>query len=126
MIHATWKPMEDLFQIHDGMGKLFDDFFGGKQSTPSQTAGSEWGWVPAVDILEAGDHVEIRAELPRVSSKDVTISLMGDTLTLKRTKNKADETGEGPYHRTERSYGRFNRSLNLPTNLQTDNIEAKF
>ena len=126
MIHATWKPMGDLFQIHDEMGEVFDEFFDGKRSTVSQTAGGEWDWIPSVDILEAGDHVEIRAELPGVSSEHVTISVMDDTLTLKGAKKQANKANEDTYHRTERSYGRFNRLFKLPTNLQIDNVEAKF
>lgn len=126
MIQATWKPMGDLFQMPDVLSEVFDGFFGGKQSASSQTAGGEWDWVPPVDILEAGDHVEIRAELPGVSSDDVTISVMDGTLILKGVKKQADKTNEDTYHRAERSYGRFNRSFKLSTNLQTDSVEAKF
>ena len=126
MIHATWKPISDLFQIHDGMDKMFEDFFGGKRSAPSQTAGTEWDWVPSVDILEAGDRVEIRAELPGVSSEEVTISVMDDTLTLKGKKKQVEGADEDTYHRAERSYGRFNRAFKLPANLQAESVEAKF
>lgn len=87
-MHATWKPIGNLFQIHDGMGKILEGFFCGTRFGPSDTAGSEWDCLPLVDILEAGDCVE----LPGVSSKRVTISLMDDTLTLRGETKQTDGT----------------------------------
>ena len=83
-------------------------------------------WMPVVDILEANEHVEIRAEIPGLSEKDVQVSVTDDVLTLKGEKTQASEENDQKYHRVERSYGRFQRSFTLPANLNPEDIKAKF
>ncbi|MYE89174.1 Hsp20/alpha crystallin family protein, partial [Candidatus Poribacteria bacterium] len=76
--------------------------------------------------LEADEHVEIRAEIPGLSEKDVQVSVTDDVLTLKGEKTQESEDKDQKYHRVERSYGRFQRSFTLPANLDPEDIKAKF
>ena len=83
--------------------------------------------APVVDILEADEHVEIRAEIPGLSEQDVQVSVTDDVLTLKGEKTQeSEDTTTKKYHRVERSYGRFQRSFTLPANLNPEAIKAKF
>ena len=120
---TTWKPTRNLFGIHKEMDRIFDNFLG-DWNFPRRTV--HRNWLPPVDILDTDDHVEIRAEVPGLSEKDVHVSITDNVLTLRGEKKQESEVKDGGYHRVERSYGRFQRSFTLPSNLQTDKVKATF
>jgi HSP20 family protein len=83
-------------------------------------------WLPPVDIKETADAVEINAEMPGFSADQVEVSAENNVLTL-RGERTLDETKDGEsYHRVERSYGAFERSFQIPRNVDAEKIEAKF
>ncbi len=116
---ATWRPIQDLNE----MDRFFDDWH---RPARYRAEHGSLDWLPAVDILEADDHVEIRAEIPGLSETDVHVSVTDDVLTLKGEKKHESEEKAPKYHRVERSYGRFQRSFTLPSNLNPEDIKAKF
>ena len=117
------RPIQDLFSIHNEMSRLFDNWH---RPTRYRAEGENLDWMPVVDISEANEHVEIRAEIPGLSEKDVQVSVTDDVLTLKGEKKQESDENDQKYHRVERSYGRFQRSFTLPANLDPEDIEAKF
>lgn len=117
------RPIQDLFSIHSDMNRLFDQW---ARPARYRAEGENLDWMPVVDILEADGHVEIRAEMPGLSEQDVQVSVTDDVLTLRGEKTQANEAEDKKYHRVERSYGRFQRSFTLPTNLNAGDIKAKF
>ena len=117
------RPIQDLFSIHNEMSRLFDNWH---KPARYRAEGESLDWMPVVDILEANEHVEIRAEIPGLSEQDVQVSVTDDVLTLKGEKTQKSEENDQKYHRVERSYGRFQRSFTLPTNLNPEDIKAKF
>ena len=123
MRSITTRPIQDLFSIHNEMSRLFDNWY---RPTRYRADGENLDWAPVVDILEADEHVEIRAEIPGLSEKDVQVSVTDDVLTLKGEKTQETEDTNQKYHRVERSYGRFQRSFTLPANLDPEDIKAKF
>ena len=127
MRRTAWHDMEELFDRFNVFVDVFDnDIFGGKRAADRATETSDADWAPRADVLESADHIEIHAELPGVTQKEITVSVTNNVLTLKGEKRKEDDGESGTYHRTERVYGRFDRSFTLPDNLQTDNIKARF
>ena len=117
------RPIQDLFSIHNDMSRLFDNWY---RPARYRAEGENLDWMPVVDILEANEHVEIRAEIPGLSEKDVQVSVTDDVLTLKGEKTQESDENDQKYHRVERSYGRFQRSFTLPANLDPEDIKAKF
>ena len=117
------RPIQDLFSIHNEMSRLFDNW---TRPARYRVEGQSLDWMPVVDILEADEHVEIRAEIPGLSEQDVQVSVTDDVLTLKGEKTQESEENDKKYHRVERSYGRFQRSFTLPANLNPEAIKAKF
>ena len=84
-------------------------------------------WIPAVDFEDRGEHYLVTADLPGIKPKDVEISLDGDILQIKGERRAETDTGEGEgkrYRRTERVYGAFRRSFQLPADVDPDAIEA--
>jgi HSP20 family protein len=82
-------------------------------------------WTPRLDLIEKEDAFVLTAEIPGVEPKDVEVSIEGNVLTVKGEKRSAhDEKGER-YQMSERSYGMFERSLNLPRAANPDEIRAQ-
>lgn len=81
---------------------------------------------PAVNIWANEEGQVITAEIPGVEPEDLDISVTGEILTLSGTR-KQEQVGDGTtFHRRERGYGNFKRSIQLPYPVQADKIEAKF
>ena len=86
----------------------------------------ERNWTPALDIMEKDDRFVVKAELPGMNEEDIDVSVTGDTLTIKGEK-KAEEIVDGEnYYHMERTFGSFMRSISLPSNVNSDKIEARY
>jgi HSP20 family protein len=83
-------------------------------------------WAPMLDVSETKDAMIVKAELPGVEGKDIGIELTGDLLTLKGEKEKKTEEKEERYHRAERTYGAFLRSVRLPMAVDGSKVTATF
>lgn len=121
---AEMSPFGDLLGIQDEINRLFDTTLGRR---PFERMGLfEGEWAPAVDVLEDENKVLVRAELPGMNEKDIEVSILGDTLTIKGEKKKEEEKKDKHYHRVERAYGAFHRSVTLPTSVAFENVKASF
>ncbi len=119
-----WRPTRDLLNIRDEVNRLFDNFFTG---LPERRRGLlEGEWAPSVDVAETDNEVVVTAELPGVKQDDVDITITDDVLTLKGEKKEEKEVKEKNYHRIERSYGSFQRSVSLPAGVQADKAKATY
>ena len=76
-------------------------------------------WLGEGDII-------IAAELPGVDPAKVDISVVGDTLTISGSRESEPLKEGESYHRQERGYGRFTRSLQLPFSVDAGKVEAKY
>jgi HSP20 family protein len=85
-------------------------------------------WAPRLDVSETKDAMVVTADMPGVDPKEIEIGLTGDLLTLKGEKAKEVEEGgkEERYHRVERSYGAFLRSVRLPMAVDGSKVTATF
>ena len=119
-----WRPRRDLLSIRDDMNHLFDNFFTG---WPEPRKGLlEGEWAPSIDVSETDDEITVTAELPGVKQEEVDITIADDVLTLKGEKKEEKEVKEKNYHRIERSYGSFQRSISLPAGVQADKATATY
>jgi HSP20 family protein len=116
---TRWEP--ELLSLRRAMNRLFDETLG--QTLPSL---SERGFSVPVDVRETDESLEIRADLPGVTPEDVDITVTDNTLTVKGEYKAEEEREEGRMHVQERRYGSFQRSVSLPTTVNTDAAEAKF
>jgi HSP20 family protein len=121
---APLAPIRDLVNMQDEVNRLFDSFFTRGTLRTDQGA----SFVPAVDIQETPEEFLLHVDLPGVSQKDVKVSLMGDTLTIRGERKVIPATaGDGKnYHRLERIYGAFERSFSLGTPVRNDKVHATF
>jgi HSP20 family protein len=82
--------------------------------------------MPAVDVSETDKGYEIKAELPGMEEKNIEVKLADGVLTIKGEKQEEKETKEKDYYVQERSFGSFQRTFQVPDNVDTNKIEANF
>ncbi len=99
--------------------RLFNTLLGGEGETSR-------GWTPAMDLVEAEDHFVLKADLPGLSEEDVSIEVHDNTLRVSGERRSEHERRERGWHRVERSFGRFSRSLTLPEGVDAEVISATF
>jgi len=123
MTIVRWEPLRELNSLQSEMNRLFNTVF----DTPSGTSGNVLRrWMPAMDLVESGEHFVLRADLPGMSEDDVNIEFEDGTLTVSgERKAEHEESNEG-FHRVERSFGSFSRSLTLPQGIDPEAVTASF
>lgn len=122
MALIRWDPIRELDSLQSDMNRLFDSFFGDRRAD-GRTARR---WIPAMDLAESEDHLVLRADLPGMTEDDVDIEIKDGVLTISgERKSEHEEKSEG-FHRVERTFGSFSRSLTLPQGVEASAVDAKF
>ena len=112
------------YAVQRNYNRLFDEFFNEFGFALRPLNGE--GFNPSIDISETDTEIRIAAELPGLDENDVEVSLADNVLTISGEK-KAEHEDEGEnYHRLERSYGSFKRSVALSHEVEADEIDATF
>jgi HSP20 family protein len=123
MTIVRWEPLRELGSLQNEMNRLFNTVF----DTPSPSnAGTLRRWMPAMDLVESGDHFVLRADLPGMSEEDVKIEFEDGTLTVSGERKAEREEKEEGYYRVERAFGSFSRTLTLPKGIDADAVSASF
>jgi HSP20 family protein len=81
---------------------------------------------PAINIWANEDGQIITAEMPGIDAKDIDIDVTADTLVLSGERNIDEGTNGTSYHRRERAFGKFSRTIQLPFMVDAGKAEAKF
>lgn len=123
MARVRWEPIREINSIQNEVNRLFNTFFDVPVS--AQEAGPR-RWIPAMDLVETDDHFVLRADLPGVAEDDVKLELDERVLTLSGERKGAHEAEREGFHRVERPYGAFSRSLTLPDGIDADGVKATF
>ena len=111
----------DVDTLQGDVNRLFDSFFGRREA-----AGSGRRWVPAMDLAETEDALVLRADLPGMARDEVEIEVKDNVLTVSGERKAEHRSEHEGYHRVERSFGRFSRSLSLPRGVDAEAVKASF
>jgi HSP20 family protein len=107
------------------MDRLLDEFWSGG-AFPGFGAAGTAGFAPDVDVEETAEAVRVKADLPGLSEKDFHVSVEGDLLTISGERRSEDTREEGGRKWTERTYGKFERTVRLPAEVEVDKANATF
>jgi len=122
------RPFTELSNLERETERMFGDFFRRPflgMSWPDRLR--EIGIrEPAIEVYEEKDDVVVKAEVPGMKKEDLEINLSGDTLTIKGEKKQEEEVKQKGYYYSERSYGSFHRTIDLPKEVQTEKAKATF
>jgi HSP20 family protein len=124
---TPWRPFMDLGRWERDM---MEDFFGRRTRPwwPERWFRPDELEVvaPTVDLYEEKDEIVVKAELPGIDKNNIEVNLTDHMLTIKGEKKKEEEVKEKNYYRSERSYGSFLRTLELPKDVHADKVKAFF
>jgi HSP20 family protein len=132
---TPWRPLSaiarEMSRAEREMERMFEDFLG------RPWPGLSWPrrlrlWEdlatrgPAIEVYEEKDDVVVKAELPGMRKEDLEVNISDNFLTIKGEKKKEEEVEEKGYYYSERSYGSFTRTVEIPKDIQPDKVRASF
>ncbi len=123
MAIVRWEPLRELTTLQNEMNRLFGSVF---DTPPQGNGGTLRRWMPAMDLVETGDHFVLRADLPGMSEADVNIEVEERVLTISGERKAEHSDNKDGYHRVERAFGSFSRSLTLPEGVDAESVAASF
>ena len=111
---ARWDLFRDLRSVEDEFDRLAGRAF------------SRDTWVPALDVRESEDRFDVTLDLPGLEPSDVNVTFEDGMLSINGKREFSTEDKGDTWHRIERSFGTFARSIRLPQTADTEKIEASF
>jgi HSP20 family protein len=120
---VRWEPLRELSSLQNEVNRLFDTVF---DAPRGGNGGGLRRWMPPMDLLETDEHFVLRADLPGLKEDDVRIEVEDSTLTVSGERRSEHEANGEGYHRVERSFGSFSRSLTLPKGVDPEGVSARF
>ena len=114
------SSVDRLFDLRDELDRFFDWSF------PSRDTGLFGGWSPALDVYDDKDQFVVKVELPGMKKEEINISLHDGVLTVSGERKNEREKKEGESFRSERYYGKFQRSVSLPARVDSSKVKAAY
>jgi len=115
-----WSAFDRLPSLRDELNRLFD------YALPSRDSGFFSGWTPALDVYDEKDNFVVKAELPGLKKEDIEINVHNGVLTISGERKSETEKKEGQTFRSERYFGRFQRSVTLPALVNVSEVKASY
>ncbi len=94
-------------------------------SDDKSTGNNRWGLLNA-ELHEGANSITIELEAPGLQKQDFEIFVSGQTLVVRGSKQSSRQHSDGHYHIAERAYGRFERLLPLPTEVDEEHTKANY
>ncbi|NKB23471.1 MAG: Hsp20 family protein [Kiritimatiellae bacterium] len=116
------NPFRDLDELVDGFFNGFEKAL--TVPTLIGLTGHKVGNIPRIDMAETDKEIQLTAELPGIDEKEIEVHLEDDLLTI--SGEKKEEHKDENYHISERSYGKFERVITLPADVDKDHVKAQF
>jgi HSP20 family protein len=82
--------------------------------------------MPDVDVFEKEDKVIVRADLPEIEAEDVDVSIVENVLRIKGERKHGEEVKDESYFMTERRFGSFERAIELPVPVRSEDVQATY
>ena len=119
---ATWRGFGRLTSLRDEIDRLFG-------APLAELAGDSQplsGWTPALDVYEDKDNVTVKAELPGLKREEIEVSLHDGTLSISGERKGEEKHQDAEVYRAERFFGKFQRTVTLPTPVAADKVKAQY
>lgn len=122
MVHVKWEPFRDLMAMQDRMTRLFDETLSRiwKEEVPRGV------WSPPIDIMEKGDEVVLKMDLPEMNQNEIEIKVEENTLIIQGERKLIKESSDTSYLQIERPFGNFQRTFALPRGIDQEKIKAGY
>ena len=118
MTITRWTPLRDLISVREAMDKLFDETL-----IPPAFMSMDNKAIP-IDLVETGEAFLLKAQIPGVDPSRIVVEATPSTITIKGETEEKKEEKKVDYIRQELRYGRFERGVELPTEIDPAKVEA--
>jgi HSP20 family protein len=116
---VRWEPFRELAAFQNEMSRFMNGLLEGDGRTTQS-------WVPTVDVWETENEVVYAFDLPGVSEDEISVELEDGALTVGATREREQKVDEGRYHRYERRFGTFSRTIGLPQGATDADVTAHY
>jgi len=120
------RELVDPFAFVRRATEELDRAFGLRAEVPQLPEFYPRMWVPPIELFERDEKFVIRVDLPGLMKEDVKIEVTHDELTIEGERKAEKEEKEEGVYRTERTYGRFFRRIEIPEHVKAENAVAAF
>ncbi len=121
----TGSPVSIMRRLAEEMDRAFETF-GWPTTGWRRGPASRDLWSPQVEMVERDGNLVVRADLPGLRKEDVQVEVRENALVLQGERKQEHEEEREGYYRSERSYGRFYRTIPLPEGIDPDQAKATF
>jgi HSP20 family protein len=118
----TWPRFGGLTDLRDEIDRLFE----APLSDLAQTSRLLSGWTPPLDVYEDKDNIYVKVELPGMKKEDIDLSLHDGSLSISGERQSEGRYEDAEMYRAERFFGRFQRTVSLPTPVATEKVKAQY
>ena len=118
----AWTGFGRLSSLRDELDRLFESPW----TELARTSQLLSGWTPALDVHEDKDNFVVRAELPGMKREDIDVSLHDGALSISGERKTEKKYEEAEVYRTERFFGKFQRTVTLPAAVAADKVKAQY
>ena len=116
-----------LHDLHIEFNRLFDTLKHGFLAGHPTASWMKTDWFkPSLDVASDDKEYSIKVELPGMDAGNISLEYTDKTLKIKGEKRQEKEEKEKNFYRMERSYGSFQRILDIPEDADTDNITSNY
>jgi len=113
------SPFAMMREFTDEMDRVF------RGTTPKGEGAALAAWTPPVDIRQCNGDLVITAEVPGLTREEIKVELTDEALVIRGERKREHKEDHEGYHRYERSYGQFYRSIGLPEGARTEAVKAE-
>ena len=121
MAVVRWEPFREVAALQGEMSRLMNQLWG-----TAATGAGNGPWFPSLDAWETDDSLVFALDLPGIAEDEVSIEVDDGALTISGTRERKVEQNEEGFHRFERRFGSFSRSVTLPPGTDESKIKAEF
>lgn len=119
---AQFDPWHDFERIQNNLSRISRDI----QNQYDRTSLQGVAEFPFINMWQNESDIIVTAEIPGVAPKDIDISVIEKTATIKGDRKAEEDVPQHSYHRSERGYGTFSRTIELPFKVNADKVDARF
>ena len=116
---VRWDPLREAAAMHTELSRLMNGLLEGDGRQAQ-------AWVPTLDVWETQDAVHYAFDLPGLSQDSIHVEVEDGALTVSATREREQQQDNGTFHRYERRFGTFSRSIGLPQGVSEDDIKASY
>ena len=121
MTLVRWNPWQEMTAMQRQLNRLLDDTI-----TPSAYLDRSFARVPAAEIDETAEAINLKLELPGIEAKDLDIQVTEKAVSISGERKQESKTEENGVTKSEFHYGKFQRVIPLPARIQNTDVKAEY